>query len=311
MIENGEDMTRSIIVPLMLLLLLIPPAFPQAKSNQGVVEIPFEFFRNEIILQVKVAGKGPFDMMLDTGTDPSAVDLATARELGLKLEPTGKPGTGGGTEKNMVYVTKLPLVEVGTISVKSIDAAGIDLSKISARLGKPLHGVLGHSFLRGRVVQIDYPKQVVRFYPESFLKKADAQSNTSKRTILSFRYDDNVLIDDVSINGTKVVGNVDTGSNGSFNVTPAAVTKLGLDEEVNRAKVVTGVGYNGAAENKEGKVSNVTIGAISIDNPAVIFFAKGAGRDKEPWGINIGNVFLKDFVMTIDYPRKLIALEQP
>jgi len=40
------------------------------------------------------------------------------------------------------------------------------------------------------------------------------------------------------------------------------------------------------------------------------FFAKGTGRDKK-WGINIGNVFLKDFVLTIDYRRKLIALERP
>jgi hypothetical protein len=65
---------------LMLLLLV-----PQASGQQQVVEIPFDFVRNEIILQVKVDGKGPFNMMLDTGTDPSAVDLATAKELGLEL----------------------------------------------------------------------------------------------------------------------------------------------------------------------------------------------------------------------------------
>jgi hypothetical protein len=54
-----------------------------------------------------------------------------------------------------------------------------------------------------------------------------------------------------------------------------------------------------------------TIGAISVDAPDVVFFAKGTGRDKKPWGINIGNVFLKDFVVTIDYRRKLIILERP
>jgi len=35
-----------------------------------VVEIPFEFLHNEIVVQVKVNGQGPFNMMLDTGTDP-------------------------------------------------------------------------------------------------------------------------------------------------------------------------------------------------------------------------------------------------
>jgi len=83
-----------------------------------------------------------------------------------------------------------------------------------------------------------------------------------------------------------------------------------LEDEVNHARVSSDVGYNGASENREGKVSNVTIGAISVDAPAVIFFGKGSGRDQKPWGINIGNVFLKDFVVTIDYRNKLIAFER-
>ena len=39
---------------------------PQARGQQQVVEIPFDFVRNEIILQIKIDGKGPFNMMLDT-----------------------------------------------------------------------------------------------------------------------------------------------------------------------------------------------------------------------------------------------------
>jgi hypothetical protein len=42
----------------------------------------------------------------------------------------------------------------------------------------------------------------------------------------------------------------------------------------------------------------------------VVFFGKGTGRDKKPWGVNIGNVFLKDFVVTIDYRSKLVTLEK-
>ena len=34
-------------------------------TGQQPVEVPFEVFRNEIIVQVKVDGKGPFNMMLD------------------------------------------------------------------------------------------------------------------------------------------------------------------------------------------------------------------------------------------------------
>src|SRR5262249_23492627 len=158
-----------------------------------VVEVPFDFYRNEIIVQVKVNGKGPFNMMLDTGTDPSAVDLTTAKDLGLKLHALGKPASGGGTEVNLTYSTVLPLVEVGSFTVKDVETVALDLSKVSERLGKRLHGVLGHSVLNGRIVQIDYPNRVVRFYSQPPFSRA---ANTPKRSVLSFRYVDNVLIDD-------------------------------------------------------------------------------------------------------------------
>jgi len=283
---------------------------PQANAQQQAVEIPFDFVRNEIVVQVRVDGKGPFNMMLDTGTDPSVIDLATAKELGLKLSSAGGPISGGGTDKNLAYETKLPLVEAGGLTVKNLAAVAVDISKVGERLGKPLHGVLGHSLLNGRVVQIDYANHVVRFYSKSPFTKGDRQVNTAKRTVVSFRYDDNVLIDDVFVNGKKMTANLDTGSSGSFHLTPAAVSYLGLEDEVNRARATSSVGYNNVSENREGKVSNVTIGGISVDEPSVTFFGKGAGRDKKPWGLNIGNVFLKDFLVTIDYRSKLITLEK-
>jgi predicted aspartyl protease len=285
-------------------------SFAQGKSSQDqVLEIPFDFYRNEIILQVKVNGKGPFNMMLDTGTDPSVVDLTTARGLGLKLQSSGATASGGGREANSIYETKLPVVEVGPLTVKNLETVALDLSKMSARLGKPLHGVLGHSFLNGRIVQIDYPKQTVRIYSRSPFAKP-TQANTPGRTVLSFRYDDNVLVDGVFVNGKKLTANLDTGSDDSFKLTPAAVTYLGLEGEFNGARTTTSVGFNGVSENREGKVDNVTVGGISVAAPAVVFFGKGTGRDKKPWGINIGNAFLKDFVLTIDYRSKLLILEK-
>jgi len=62
---------------------------------------------------------------------------------------------------------------------------------------------------------------------------------------------------------------------------------------------------------QEGKLTNVTVGGRSVEAPEVVFLGKGTGRDKKPWGINIGNVFLKDFVVTIYYRRKLVTLERP
>ena len=83
--------TRSLSLKVCLLMTGGFCCFVQAQQGkEQAVEVPFDFYRNEIIVQVTVNGKGPFSMMLDTGTDPSVVDLARARETGLKLDPVGK-----------------------------------------------------------------------------------------------------------------------------------------------------------------------------------------------------------------------------
>ncbi|HEX3101418.1 MAG TPA: retroviral-like aspartic protease family protein [Pyrinomonadaceae bacterium] len=293
-----------------LMIVCVSGIWGQASNTVSSIEIPFEFIKNEIVVQVKINGKGPFNMMLDTGTDPSAIDLNTAKEIGLKLNAVGRQASGGGTSVNLAYQTKFSILDIGGLEARNIDAAAIDLSAVSEGMGKKIHGVLGQSLLNKRIVQFDYPKSIVRFYARSPFSKSSAQPNTPTHTTVSFRYDDNVLIDDVMVNGKRITANLDTGSSGSFQLTPTAVTALGLESEAGKGEAKTSVGYNGAFESRSGQVKNITIGGISLDAPAVIFFGKGTGHDKPPWGINIGNVFLKDFVLTIDYQSKTITFER-
>src|SRR5262249_21166794 len=152
-----------------------------------------------------------------------------------KLIPLGSPPVGGGNAPREVYGAYLRVVEVGGLTAQNLEAVAIDLSRISERIGKPIYGVLGQSLLKGRIVQIDYPNRVVRFYSQSLFPSIQKQPNTPKYFVFFFRYLNNVLIDDVFVNGKKMVANLDTGSKGLFNLPPPAVSYLGLDEEVTRA----------------------------------------------------------------------------
>src|SRR2546423_13849147 len=134
---------KKITVGMFLLVLCGTSAFPQ--SAKAPVEVPFEFVANQIIVQAKIGGKGPFNMLIDTDTDPSAIDATTAKELGLDVGARGSVASGGGTEKNIVYPTRLPTIEVGAVSARDVLAATIDLKKLGEKIGKPIHGVLGYS----------------------------------------------------------------------------------------------------------------------------------------------------------------------
>jgi predicted aspartyl protease len=288
------------------------PANAQAPVvKQTAIEVPFEFVHGSVLVQATVNGHGPFWMLLDTGADPSIVELETAKSVGLKIATSGQQGSGGGTGKNLAYETSLPLVQLGGFTASNVDALAMDLSKLSSALGRPISGVLGYSLLKGRIVQIDYPNLRVRFFTSAPSCAAAARPHSPRCTTLSFRYKDDILASGVNVDGKPVTANVDTGSNSNFQLTPAAVDKLGLRADVDRAHASSSVGFNGDLKNREGTVHNVSVGTISVNDPTVVFFGKGMGMDKEPWDLRIGNEFLKSFVVTLDYSHGRITLAAP
>jgi len=305
---------NSLVIAHFLIALWSCAVFSQSSNNQPIAEIPFAFDHTSVIIQVKVNGKGPFNMVLDTGSDVATIDLATAKELGLNLKSTAQAATGGGSEKPQIFSTQIPQVEIGGLASKSIAAVAVDLSKSSQVLGKPLHGVLGYGVLKNRIVQFDYPKRVIRFYSSSPYPKSDPTSNNDHRVVLPFRLgDDSPIIDDVYVNGKKIKAVIDTGGGGIyFALMPEAILSLGLEQKMSQAEPDSrGVGVNGVITSRKGKIKTLRVGAINIDSPMVIFYPKGVGKDNRKYGGAIGNAFLQDFVVTFDYPNKTIVLERP
>jgi predicted aspartyl protease len=282
----------------------------QAQSKSGPIEVPFEFVANQVIVEVKIAGKGPYYMLVDTDTDPSAIDLATAKELGLGLGSKSYPASGGGNDANVFQLTRLPTVELGALIAKDVVAGAIDLSKLSARLGKPIQGVLGYSFLKDRIIQIDYPETKIRFFTEFPYPGIQTAPNTVNKIALPLRYDDGVIIDSVFINAQKMKATLDTGSSSTFSLTPEAVTDLGLEEQAQKGEGEKSVGYNGEYESKSGLLKSVRIGRLAIDSAPAVFWSSGTGHDKKKFQVNIGNGFFKDFIMTFDFRGKVVVFER-
>src|SRR5258708_35737618 len=110
---TGETLA---IVSILLLFGATGNAYAQSRS--GPVEVPFEFVHNQIVVTVKIAGKGPYSMLIDTDTDSSAIDLATAKELGLGVDSRSYTAAGGGRDAQTVQLTSLPSVQLGTLLPK-------------------------------------------------------------------------------------------------------------------------------------------------------------------------------------------------
>ena len=312
--KNMKQLFSRIIIVHLFIAFCSCAAFSQSANIQPIAEVPFAFDRTSVIIQVKLNGKGSYNMVLDTGSDISTIDLATAKELGLSLKSTGQQATGGGSEKQQSFLTQIPQVEIGSLASKNIYAVAVDLSKSSQVLGKPLHGVLGYGVLKNRVVQFDYPKRVIRFYSSAPYPKADRNFNNERRASLPFQLgDSSPIIDDVYVNGQKIKAVIDTGGGGTyFALMPEAITSLGLEQEMAQAEPDNrGVGVNGVITSRKGKIKMLKVGTINVDSPTVIFYPKGTGKDNRKFGGAIGNVFLQDFIVTFDYSNKTIVFEKP
>jgi predicted aspartyl protease len=297
------------IAALIFLLLATPVVFSQ--PGKAPVEIPFEFVHNQIVVEVKVGGKGPFNMLVDTNTDPSAIDTATARELGLSVGDKGSTASGGGTETNTVYPTRLASVELGSFVTKDVAAATINLTKLSERMGRLIQGILGFSFLKDRIIQIDYPNSKLRFFADSPYPRIQFSANTVNTIAFPFKREDGeVLIDSVYVNNEKLRASLDTGSSGSFNLTPEAVALLKLEEQVQASESSTSVGYNGEYESKQGILKSVRLGRISVESVRADFWLPKTGHDNKKFQVNIGNGFFQDFVMTFDFKNKIVVFER-
>ncbi len=297
------------VTAIVLLLLALAPAV-LAQAAKAPVEVPFEFVHNQIVVKVNVGGKGPFNMLIDTNTDPSAIDIATARELGLVVGDKGTPVTGGGTEANTAYLTRLLTVELGSLVVKDVAAATINRTKISERMGGPIHGILGFSFLKDRIIQIDYPNSKLRFFAESPYPRIQMSANTVNKIAFPFKREDgDVIIDSVFINNEKMRAALDTGSSSTFNLTPEAVALLRLEDQA-QPGATTSVGYNGEYETRQGILKSVRLGRIAVESVQANFWLPKTGHDNKKFQVNIGNGFFQDFIMTFDFKNKLVVFEK-
>jgi predicted aspartyl protease len=301
----------SLLIVCLFMIVFTQLARPQTKPD--AVEVPFKFERSSVVVQVKVNDKGPYNMLLDTGAEQCAVDLKTAKELELKLTPIGDGKVvATGKKENSIFLTKLPQIEIGSVTGKDLLAAAVDFSKISQRIGTPVHGALGYNFLKNRIVQFDYPKRVVRFYSVSPLRTSK-QPNTTSRMTIPFRFyggDKFPIIDDVFVNGKKIKAELDTGHSGVLAVTAAAIKRLGLDAEAQNCEEETSEGALGTSVNRKCKLKTLTVGTLTIESPSVSFRASNSGLDQAPFDGLLGNDFFKDFVVTFDYRGMTVTFER-
>jgi len=266
------------------------------------MDVPFDLVENQVVAAITIGGRGPFACLLDTAVDPSVVDLAVARELGLAVRDD-LPGdvAGHGSKRASFYPSELPDVRLGDFEVRDVEAVAADLSGLGSKLNRPLHAILGQSFFEGRVVQLDYPRRRVRFNPLSFERGVRAPIEGAA---------DLTPVVTVQVNAASVPVALDTGSSLTLGIYRESVEQLGLVEALSGATPRASMGARGHIDACEGLVESLALGDVRLSPAAVVFLPRPHEDPTRALG-NLGNGFLQHTVLTLDYPRRQLYIAAP
>jgi hypothetical protein len=238
-------------------LALLIATVSSVAASQEPLTIPFDFSRSAIGLDVTVRGK-PLYVILDTGVDPSAIDLARAEALGLKIDrQDGGEASGFGDAKGAtIFPSSIDELVIGGHAFAPFDALASDMTAISAHYGRKLDGILGYSFLADKIVLIDYPRQTLGILNQAtdaipMVETCRTRWRTPLRTVENFP-----VITNFRFGTAKGRITLDTGSNGGIALYQSALDLKGVRAALSEKAAITFAGARG-----DGKAESYTFNA--------------------------------------------------
>jgi len=288
------------------------PATVTFPENKDVVEIPFEFIRDKIMVPVSVNGSEPMSFILDTGA-PIAVLKDSELVSALDLNIVGHAQVGGAGEG---ATSSVPLAGDVTFQVGSIEITG---GTMAIGVGEQLpdfgwDGVIGRPLFKNLVVDLDFANKVLRLYPpEKF-----AYSGNGSELPLTIEHGSFPYVDtEVSIDGGDAVPAtivIDTGAGHALSLSVG--NHNGLDLPKKTVSSILGWGANGVIRGRTGRVTSLKLGDYVLHDVVAGFpdangmhaLAANGLNDRERHGI-LGAKVLKRFRVIFDYTNERMILE--
>lgn len=273
--------------------------------------VPFDFSRHAIGLDVTVHGT-PLHMILDTGVDPSVIDIATAAALVLKIDrgAGGEASGEGDAKSSQVYPATLDGLAIAGREFVPIDALAFDMGTISASYGRKLDGVLGFSFLNGRIVLIDYTHTTLSILDRPADATSAVQACRKRWTIPLHGFPDDAIPAIPDFRFGKATGTIslDTGSNGGITLYQAALDLSGLRAALKETGESTATGARGGTTVKTDTLNEATgFGPFTLGAGQAVALSKAPGAAIRV--ANIGNRYFAamGLKMLLDYKNRMMT----
>ena len=162
-------------------------------------------FKNQaddrMTVQVKLSGVGPFEFLVDTGADRTAISSQLAARLGLSKGDNANVHTIAGISN--VSTATVPDLELTRKPQKIVDAPVLDREAMGA------DGILGVDSLRSQRVEFDFPAQTLSIVPSA---TRDFHDEPGTIVVQAARRNGRLVVTDAVANGRPLTVVIDTGA---------------------------------------------------------------------------------------------------
>lgn len=297
-------MRKLLIAVLVALTLHGVPCAASSIAQDQTVEIPFSFEKGLVIVQAKIKGDVPVELVLTSGAEHSKMDGGLLKKYKLPAFYYAEAPVTGNNDRLYSFST-VPDVRVASLSGKSMNLRLGAFDNESQRVGREIFGSLGVDFFRGRVVQFDFKKKVVRLLSQSpDIAKDATGANATRSAVLPMSFYKETLTlpisENVTFEGKKIKTNFDTGILTVVSLSASAAKQLSLTSPPEKQPPLAG------------KVSSLRFAELELKNVPVLLHSKDSqfgSYEKEDYGAIAGIALLQNFLVTFDFRKKVIILE--
>ena len=279
-----------------------------------MVEIPFTYIRNQIMVTGKADSKKDLTFLFDTGASLPVLDKGLGL-TGTHIADTQFREAEGLTKAESVWMSEIQLSgEKGQATVNNVAVLLTDLGNISRALGQKIDGILGAAWMAGYITEIDYEKKVLRFHPA----RGDFMAGKMPDNQRSFLFDLKQVNTKFPIDCLMISGKIDssydydflldTGFGGYASIAQSAARESGMfTAETPRIEAVSS-GVTRKFRSNKIRAPFFMVGKINLSGRVVQVDI----RNNDEYGQTgiLGNRFLQNYRVTLDFPHKKLFLER-
>lgn len=281
------------------------PAPPKVDEQTQRQDIRFKNQHDDrMTVAVKLSGVGPFQFLVDTGADRTAISSELAAKFGLSSGDKADVHTISGV--STVSTATLPALQFMQKPQKIVDAPVLDAQAMGA------DGILGVDSLRSQRVEFDFPAQTLSIVPSAV---PDFSDEPGTIVVQASRRNGRLVLTDAVAKGHRLTVVIDTGAQLSIG-NEALREKLVGRNLVDPAQKVQLESVTGDLINGDYMyVRELKIGGMTLKNLAIVFADahtfKQLKLDRKPallLGMNAIRAFKK---VSIDFASRKFRVVLP